>query len=102
MIGDAFARGKRRSTREHGPEFKKKLHKGQAHKHVDGPRSSHGGGDHENARAAKRAHATGPRPGTNVADRQAPHVQLAVKELKHVDQGDLINKWCLGKSKRYK
>jgi hypothetical protein len=102
MIGDAVARGKRGNTTAHGPEFKKKLHKGQAHKHIDGPRKSHGGGDHENAKAAKRAHSTGPRPGTNTSDKQAPHKQKERKELKHVDQGDIINDWCCGKRKGYK
>jgi hypothetical protein len=81
--------------------FTKKLSRGQAHKHVDGPRASRGGGDHENASKAKRAHRKGPRPGTNTSDKQAPHLQRAVKELKHIDQGDLINKWCCGKSKGY-
>lgn len=82
--------------------FKKKNSEGRSHKHVDGPRMGHGGGDHENRHAARRAHRTGPRPGTNTSDKQGPHLQKAVKELKHVDQGDLINNWCLGKSKRYK
>jgi hypothetical protein len=102
MIGDAAARGKRHSTKAHGPEFKKKNSHGQSHKHVDGPRSSHGGGDHENAHRAKSAHKTGPRPGTNTSDKQAPHKQREAKELKHVDQGDIINEWCRGKRGSYK
>jgi hypothetical protein len=82
--------------------FTKKLHRGQAHKHVDGPRASDGGGDHENAKRAKRAHKTGPRPGTNTSDKQAPHKQKVFKELKHVKQGDIINEWCCGKRGSYK
>jgi hypothetical protein len=82
--------------------FTKKNYRGQSHKHVDGPRSGHGGGDHENKHAARRTNRSGPNKGPEVADRQAPHKQRAVKELKHIDQGDLVNKWCLGKSKGYK
>jgi hypothetical protein len=93
---------KANSTREHGPEFKKKNSEGRSYKHVDGPRSSHGGGDHENEHAAKRAHKTGPRPGTNTSDKQAPHKQVRSKELKHVDQGDILNEWCRGKRGSYK
>jgi hypothetical protein len=102
MIGDAAARGKRGNTTAHGPEFKKKNSEKRSYKHVDGPRASHGGGDHENAKRAKSAHKTGPRPGVNVADRQAPHKQKERKELKHVDQGDVINEWCCGKRGKYK
>jgi hypothetical protein len=82
--------------------FKKKNSEGRSHKHVDGPRKSHGGGDHENAAKAKRAHSTGPRPGTNTSDKQAPHKQKAAKELKHVDQGQIIDEWCRGKRGCYK
>lgn len=82
--------------------FKKKNSEGRSHKHVDGPRASHGGGDHENRHAARRTNRGAPNKGPEVKDRQAPHKQRAVKELEHVDQGDLINQWCLGKSKRYK
>lgn len=102
MIGDAVAEGKRGNTRAHGPEYKKKLHKGRAHKHVDGPRKSDGGGDHENARSAKRAHATGPRPGVSTSDKQAPHKQKERIENKHVDQGNILDEWCRGKRKVYK
>jgi hypothetical protein len=82
--------------------FKKKNSEGRSIKHVDGPRSSHGGGDTENAKVAKKAHRTGPRPGTNTPDRQAPHKQREKKELKHVDQGDILNEWCSGKRPSYK
>jgi len=92
----------RGSTREFGPEFKKKNSEGRSHKHVDGPRSSHGGGDHETKKAAKRAHRTGPRPGTNTSDKQAPHKQRERKEVKHVDQGQILNEWCSGKRGSYK
>ncbi|MGP6156253.1 MAG: hypothetical protein ACLPYS_01730 [Vulcanimicrobiaceae bacterium] len=102
MIGDAVAAGKRGNTYAAGPEFKKKNSKGQSHKHVDGPRASHGGGDHENAKVAKRAHKTGPRPGVNVADRQSPHKQREKKEVKHVNQGQILDEWCSGKRGSYK
>lgn len=103
MIADAVAQGKRGNTYKHGPEFKKKnWAAGSSHKHVDGPRKSHGGGDHENAKVAKSAHKTGPRPGVNVADRQGPHKQKERIENKHVDQGQIINEWCSGKRKGYK
>ena len=82
--------------------FKKKNSEGRSIKHVDGPRTSHGGGDSENAKSAKRAHRKGPRPGTNTSDKQAPHKQREKKELKHVDQGDILNEWCAGKRKDYK
>jgi hypothetical protein len=102
MIGDARAAGKRHSTRAHGPEFKKKNAEGQSHKHIDGMRHSHGGGDHETKRAARRAHAKGPRPGVDVADRQAPHKQVRRIEGKHVDQGQILDEWCRGKRGCYK
>jgi hypothetical protein len=82
--------------------FKKKNSEGRSFKHVDGPREGHGGSDTENAKVAKKAHRTGPRPGTNTTDKQAPHKQRAKKELKHVDQGDILNDWCSGKRKDYK
>lgn len=102
MIGDAVARGKRSSTYAAGPEFKKKNHKGRSFKHVDSERNSDGGGAHETAKIAKRAHKTGPRPGTNVADRQAPHKQREHKEVRHVDQGNILDEWCRGKRGSYK
>ena len=102
MIGDAFAAGKRGNTYKAGPEFKKKNSEGRSHKHVDGLRSSHGGGDQENKKIAKRAHKTGPRPGVNVADRQAPHKQRERKEVKHIDQGQILSEWCAGKRGSYK
>jgi hypothetical protein len=82
--------------------FRKKNAEGRSFKHVDGPPSSHGGGDHETKKVAKSAHRKGPRPGTNTSDKQAPHKQRAVKELKHVDQGDILSEWCAGKRKDYK
>lgn len=102
MIGDAVAAGKRGNTHAKGPEFKKKNHKGASHKHVDGPRSSHGGGDKENAKVAKSAHKTGPRPGTSTTDKQAPHKQREKKEVRHIDQGQILNEWCSGKRGSYK
>jgi hypothetical protein len=102
MIGDAVAAGKRGNTYVKGPEFKKKNHKGQSYKHVDGARKSDGGGGRETEKVAKRAHRTGPRPGTNVADRQAPHKQREKKEVKHIDQGQILNEWCSGKRGSYK
>jgi hypothetical protein len=82
--------------------FKKKNSEGRSVKHVDGPRHSHGGGDHENAQAAKRAHRGGQRPGTSTADKQKPHKQREPRELKRVDQGDIVNEWCAGKRGHYK
>lgn len=102
MIGDAVAAGKRGNNYAKGPEFKKKNSEGRSYKHVDGPRFSHGGGGHELEKTAKRAHRTGPRPGTNVADRQAPHKQREKKEVRHVDQGQILSEWCSGKRKDYK
>jgi hypothetical protein len=102
MIGDAAAAGKRGSTYAKGPEFKKKNSEGRSYKHVDGPRKSHGGGGEETARVAKRAHKTGPRPGTNTSDKQAPHKQREHKEVRHVDQGQILNEWCKGKRGSYK
>jgi hypothetical protein len=82
--------------------FQKKNSEGRSIKHVDGPRASHGGGDTENAKVAKKAHKTGPRPGTSTPDKQAPHKQRAKKELKHVDQGQIMDEWCCGKRGSYK
>lgn len=82
--------------------FKKKNSEGRSFKHVDGPRASLGGGDHETKKVAKRAHRTGPRPGTNTSDKQAPHKQRESKELKHVNQGDILNEWCSGKRGSYR
>ena len=82
--------------------FKKKNSEGRSLKTVDGPREGRGGGDHETKRVAKHAHRTGPRPGTNTTDKQKPHKQRESKELKHVDQGDILNEWCSGKRGSYK
>jgi hypothetical protein len=103
MIGDAVAAGKRGNTYAKGPEYKKKKSEGSAFKHVAGRKhGSEGGGDRENAKVAKRAHSTGPRPGTNVADRQAPHKQRESKEIRHINQGQILNEWCSGKRGSYK
>ncbi len=96
----------RSSTRAAGPEYKKKNSEGRSYKHVpnhtgkDG--KSDGGGHSETSKVAKSAHRKGPRPGTNTPDRQAPHKQREKKELKHVNQGDIVNEWCAGKRKDYK
>jgi hypothetical protein len=82
--------------------FQKKNSEGRSIKHVDGPRKSAGGGDDENKKSAKKAHRGGQRPGTSTADKQAPHKQREKKELKHVNQGDILNDWCSGKRKDYK
>lgn len=102
MIGDAVAEGKRGNTRAHGPEFKKKNSRGRSYKHIEGHRASDGGGGPETAHRAKRTHATGPRPGVNGPDRQAPHKQKERIENKHVDQGQILDEWCRGKRKVYK
>jgi hypothetical protein len=102
MIGDSKASGKRHSTKEHGPEFKKKNSEGRSYKHVDGDRKSDGGGGRETKHAARRAHKTGPRPGVNGPDRQAPHKQKERIENKHVDQGQILDEWCRGKRGCYK
>ena len=102
MIGDVVSQGKRGNTYAKGPEFKKKNGEGRSYKHIDGARKSDGGGGHETKKAAKRAHRTGPRPGTNVADRQAPHKQREKKEVKHIDQGQILSEWCSGKRGSYK
>src|ERR1700676_3790500 len=102
MIADAFAAGKRGNTYAKGPEFKKKNAEGRSYKHVEGKRASHGGGGPETAKVAKSAHKTGPRPGTNTSDKQAPHKQRERKEVKHVDQGQILNEWCAGKRGSYK
>jgi hypothetical protein len=102
MIGDAIAAGKRGNSYAKGPEYKKKNHAGRSHKHVDGPRSSHGGGDKETEKVAKSAHRTGPRPGTNTSDKQKPHKQREHKEVRHVDQGQILDEWVRGKRGSYK
>lgn len=102
MIGDAVAAGKRGNTYAKGPEFKKKNHKGRSYKHVDGDRKSDGGGEHETEKVSKSAHKTGPRPGTSTSDKQKPHKQRERKEVKHVDQGQILNEWCSGKRGSYK
>ena len=102
MIGDAVARGRRSSTEKAGPEYKKKNSEGRSFKHVEGMRSSSGGGGKETAKIAKRAHKTGPRPGTNTSDKQAPHKQREHKEVKHVNQGQILDEWCKGKRGCYK
>jgi hypothetical protein len=101
MIGDAVAAGKRGNSYKAGPEFKKKNSEGRSHKHVDGPRLSHGGGDTENKKSAKSARSSAG-PKFNTSDKQAPHKQRASKELKHVDQGQILNEWCAGKRGSYK
>jgi hypothetical protein len=102
MLGDAFARGKRKSTRAHGPEFKEKLSRGQAYKHST-PSAGDGGGDKETRASAARAHRGGPRHGgVKSHDKQAPHKQKERIENKHVDQGDLLDEWCRGKRRSYR
>ena len=86
--------------------FKEKNSQGRSFKHVAGRtgKDSHsdGGGAIETHMKAKRAHKKGPRPGTNAADRQRPHKQREHKEVKHVDQGDILDEWCSGKRGSYK
>jgi hypothetical protein len=103
MIGDARARGKRHSTRAHGPEFKEKLSRGQAHKHVVEKGDSDGGGWKEVMHSAERAHRGGPRHGGKKShDKQAPHKQRERIENKHVDQGQILDEWCRGKRGHYR
>ena len=102
MIADAFAAGKRGNTTAAGPEFKKKNHKGRSYKHVDGDRISDGGSNPEGKNIAKSMHKKGTRPGVGGHDRQAPHKQREHKEMKHVDQGQIVNEWVQGKRKDYK
>ena len=102
MIADAVAAGKRGNTRAHGPEFKKKNSEGQSFKHVEGRRASYGGGDPETSRVSRSAHRTGPRPGTNTTDKQMTHKQRERKEVRHVDQGQILNEWVMGKRGSYK
>jgi hypothetical protein len=105
MIGDAAARGKRHSTRAHGPEFKKKNSEGRSHKHIEtstGKNDNDSGGDALTRVSAKKMHKAMKSFSPGVADRQAPHKQRESKELKHVDQGDILNEWCCGKRKAYK
>jgi hypothetical protein len=82
--------------------FKEKNSEGRSFKHVEGTRKGAGGGGKETSKVAKRAHKTGPRPGTNTTDKQAPHKQREKKELKHVDQGQIMDEWCCGKRGSYK
>jgi hypothetical protein len=103
MLGDARAAGKRHSTRKHGPEYKAKNSHGRSHKHIApaGHAGRDSGGEQEMGGPA--AHAThGHRPGTHVADRQAPHKQRERKEVKHVDQGMILDEWCAGKRRSYR
>jgi len=102
MIGDAVAAGKRGNSYKAGPEFKQKNSKGRSYKHVEGRSSSDGGGGKETAKVAKSAHKTGPRPGVNVEDRQAPHKQRERKEVRYVNQGQIIDEWTRGKRGSYK
>jgi hypothetical protein len=106
MIGDARAAGKRGNTYAAGPEYKKKNGEGRSFKHVagrgKGEGGSEGGGAKETEKVAKRAHRTGPRPGTNTSDKQKPHKQREHKEVRHVDQGQILNEWCSGKRGSYK
>jgi hypothetical protein len=106
MIGDAAARGKRHSTKAHGPEFKTKNSEGRSFKHIassTGKNDTHSGGDSLTRKTARAMHSGGPRAGgAKMTDKQAPHKQTVSKELKHVDQGDIINEWCCGKRGSYK
>jgi hypothetical protein len=102
MIGDAAARGKRKSTLAPGPEFKEKNHRGSSFKHIPGSPRKNSGGAHEQHATAKRMHAKGSRPGVGHPDRQAPHHQKARKETEHNEPGDLIDQWVQGKRGSYK
>ena len=102
MIGDAVAAGKRGNTYAKGPEYKKKNSEGRSYKHIADKRVSNGGSASEGKKIAKSMHSTGPRPGTNTSDKQAPHKQRERKEVRHVDQGQIINEWAQGKRSSYK
>lgn len=105
MIGDAVARGKRGNTKAHGPEFKQKNSRGQSYKHAQpstGKDDTDSGGHHEQRHTAKRMH-KGMKPhGTGTFDKQAPHKQKERKEVRHVDQGNILDEWCRGKRGCYK
>lgn len=112
MIGDAGARGPRKSTTAAGPEFKKKNAKGQSFKTVDGMRKGDGGGDDETAEVAKRS-TKGMRPGPGVE--KPAEMFDAVKNMRSgrsfktnypkdetSDAGSRIDEWCSGKRKDYR
>ncbi len=103
MIGDAGARGKRGNSYAAGPEFKKKHpFKGRSYISTDGKPAADSGGGPEKHATAKRMH-KGMKPSTpGVADRQAPHKQKERKEVRHVDQGQILDEWCAGKRGSYK
>ena len=75
----------------------KNIHVARTGRHVSG-------GEHETFKTGKRIkRKTGLNShGGETPDKQAPHKQKARIENKHVAQGDIINEWCLGKSKGYK
>jgi hypothetical protein len=108
MIGDAKARGKRHSTKAHGPEYKKKNSHGRSYKHATpstGKDDTDSGGDSLTRKTAKAMHSAGPLQGKtrhHMHDKQAPHKQKEAKELKHVDQRDILDEWCRGKRGSYK
>jgi hypothetical protein len=105
MIGDAAARGKRSSTKEHGPEYKKKNSEGRSYKHVadsKGENDKNSGGDKLTHSTAKKMHKAMKSFSPGVADRQAPHKQKERKEVRHVDQGQILDEWCKGKRGSYK
>lgn len=113
MIGDAFAKGKVKSTTDAGPVFKKKNSKGKSYKTVDGMRTSDGGGDDEDAAVAKRS-TKGMRVGTGVEDPakmfdSVKNMRNAGKSFKTItprnndsDSGSHVDEWCKGKRASYK
>lgn len=94
---------KRHSTTKLGPEFKKKNSEGRSHKHVDGPRHGHSGGDYEGCETAEGMH-KGMKPmSPGVKDRQSPRVQQEPKEVGYIREGKLkVERWVAGKSRSYK
>lgn len=106
MIGDAKARGKRHSTKEHGPEYKHRNSEGRSYKHIQHPKGgSDGGGDSLTRKTARAMHSAGPLQGKtrhHMHDKQAPHKQKERIENKHVDQGQILDEWCRGKRGSYK
>jgi hypothetical protein len=116
MIGDAGARGPRKSTTAAGPEFVKKNSQGKSFKTIAGKPKSDGGGDEENAAVSKRS-TKGMRPGPGVS---APaEMWDSVKNMRNgmgkgksfktsypkentSDAGSRIDEWCNGKRGSYK
>lgn len=109
MIGDAKVRGKRSSTTDAGPEFKKR--NGKSFKTIAAGTDSDSGGDAEGHEAAKRS-TKGMRPGPGSKGSTVEPYRtrnsagqsfktIGARDVQN-ESGRAVDAWCRGARKDYK